>query len=115
MIQNKVINVNVDMEYVRTFHHAAVSVDNVAVGIQWYTRTLSASVLYQDETWALLEVGDTRIALVIPEEHPPHLAFEWSGAGDFGSLVDHRDGTSSLYIEDPFGNKIELMEPKNGE
>ena len=101
------------MNQIRTFHHAAVSVDNVAVGIQWYTRTLSASVLYQDETWALLEVGDTRIALVIPEEHPPHLAFEWSEAGDFGSLVEHRDGTSSLYIEDPFGNKIELMKPQD--
>lgn len=101
------------MDCIRTFHHAAISVENVAIAIQWYTSTLSASVLYEDDTWALLEIGDTRIALVIPEEHPPHLAFEWSGAGDFGSLVDHRDGTSSLYIEDPFGNKIELMEPQN--
>ena len=101
------------MDSVKSFHHAAVSVDDVAVGVQWYTSTLSACVLYQDETWALLAVGDTRIALVIPGEHPPHLAFEWSGAEDFGPLVGHRDGTASLYIEDPFGNKIELMEPQN--
>lgn len=101
------------MDSIKSFHHAAVSVDNVAVGVQWYTKTLSACVLYQDETWALLEVGDTRIALVIPGEHPPHLAFEWSGAEDFGPLVGHRDGTASLYIEDPFGNKIELMKPQN--
>ena len=101
------------MEYVRNFHHAAVSVDDVAVGVQWYTDILSASVLYQDETWALLGIGDTRIALVIPGEHPPHLAFEWSGAGEFGPLVTHRDGSASLYVEYPFGNKIELMEPQS--
>jgi len=101
------------MEIKRSFHHAAVSVDDVSVGVKWYTENLSACVLYQDETWAFLKIGDTRIALVVPGEHPPHIAFEWSGARDFGPLVTHRDGTASLYIEDPFGNKIELMEPQN--
>ena len=91
------------------FHHIGVPVDNIKEGVIWYTSQLKAQCLYQDATWALLEVGGAKIALVLPEQHPAHVAFECEHAETFGVLKMHRDGTSSTYIRDPFGNTIELL------
>ena len=96
---------------IKKFHHAAIAVTDIEKGVNWYTDTLSASILYKDDTWALLAIGDSKIALVLPNEHPPHLAFEWSNAEKFGLLKKHRDGTASVYVEDPFGNTLEFLKP----
>ena len=90
-------------------HHAALCVSDIASGVRWYTETLGATVSYQDETWALLDIENTSLALVIPSQHPPHLAFEHDQAEKFGELTPHRDGTASVYVADPFGNTIEFL------
>lgn len=91
-------------------HHTAICVDDIGTAIDWYCQTLNFVVEYQDDSWALLSFDNSRVALVLPEQHPPHLAFESANASEFGELTKHRDGTSSIYIKDPFGNTIELLE-----
>jgi catechol 2,3-dioxygenase-like lactoylglutathione lyase family enzyme len=54
--------------------HVAVPSLNIAASVRWYVETLGAQVLYQDATWAFLQVGQGKVALVTPTQHPPHLA-----------------------------------------
>jgi catechol 2,3-dioxygenase-like lactoylglutathione lyase family enzyme len=89
--------------------HVAVSVRDVAEAVAWYTKTFRCRVTYKDETWAFLEFGNVRLALVIPDQHPPHLGFRSRDAADSGPLTTHRDGTRSVYLADPSGNAVEIM------
>jgi catechol 2,3-dioxygenase-like lactoylglutathione lyase family enzyme len=89
--------------------HVAVSVDNIAEAVAWYVKTFRCEVTYQDDTWAFLDFENTKLALVIPEQHPPHFAFTNRDAASFGPLKTHRDGTRSTYVKDPAGNSIEIM------
>ena len=94
------------------FDHVAVSVSDVARSAEWYIRNLDAKVLYQDETWAFLEAGGVKIALVVPDQHPGHLAFNIGSnpSPDFMKHAKaHRDGSLSRYIVDPDGNSIEWI------
>jgi catechol 2,3-dioxygenase-like lactoylglutathione lyase family enzyme len=91
-----------------TLDHVAVSVRDVAESVSWYTTHFKCKVVYQDSTWALLEFGNVRLAFVIPEQHPPHIAI----LGDpkaHGEPKTHRDGTSSVYIKDPDGTNVEIL------
>lgn len=90
--------------------HVAIAVTNVAQAVDWWCKAFNCQVTYQDETWAVLEFANIKIALVIPEQHPAHLAFSRKDAERFGQLTEHRDGSKSVYIEDPFGNSIEILE-----
>lgn len=92
-----------------SLHHVAVAVDDIARAVDWYTKTFQCKVSYQDPTWAMLEFANIKVALVIPEQHPPHIAFTHPEAEKFGSLKPHRDGTRSCYVRDPAGNSIEIM------
>ena len=92
-------------------HHVALCVPEIAPAVEWYSDRLNASVSYQDQSWALLDIENTSIALVLPSQHPPHLAFESLEAAKYGELTSHRDGTESVYISDPFGNTLEFIKP----
>ncbi len=92
-------------------HHIAVCVPDIKNAVAWYLEHLEADLSYQDETWALLDIENTSIALVLPSQHPPHLAVVSSDAEKYGKLTVHRDGTSSIYVDDPFGNTIEFLKP----
>ena len=94
-----------------TIHHVAISVKDVAEAVRWYTETFHCTVGYQDDTWALLEFANLRLALVIPSQHPPHIGFISPQAETFGELKPHRDGTRSIYIADPSGNAVEILAP----
>ena len=89
--------------------HVAISVQDVAAAVAWYTSTFRCTVAFQDATWALLDFDNLQVALVIPEQHPPHIAFSHPAADSFGALKTHRDGTRSTYVRDPAGNSIEIM------
>lgn len=91
--------------------HIAVPVRSIPESVAWYMARFRCLILHQDQTWALLGFGNVRLALVVPEQHPGHLAFAHERASDFGELVQHRDGTRSTYIEDPAGNTVELLDP----
>jgi catechol 2,3-dioxygenase-like lactoylglutathione lyase family enzyme len=98
------------------FDHVAIPSNDIAASVNWYVQKFAAKVLYQDETWAFLNVGGQKLALVTPSQHPPHVAIEVSQeqleeASRAANIpVDkHRDGTSGIYLHDPFGNVIELI------
>jgi catechol 2,3-dioxygenase-like lactoylglutathione lyase family enzyme len=91
-----------------TMHHVAVPVSNVREIVDWYTQHFACTVKYQDETWALVEFSNISLAFVLPEQHPPHFAI----LGDpsrHGEPKLHRDGTRSVYIQDPAANNIEIL------
>ena len=90
-------------------HHVAIAVDDVAEAVGWYQDRFRCKVAYQDPTWALLQFANMRLALVIPSQHPPHIAFEHAQAEQFGPLKAHRDGTRSTYIADSAGNPVEIL------
>lgn len=96
--------------------HVAVPSNDIAASVQWYCNRFGATVLYQDETWAFLNVGGAKLALVTPTQHPPHVAFKVDqqqldkAAHVAGVKIDsHRDGTRGIYLHDPFGNAVELI------
>ncbi|MGD9851783.1 MAG: VOC family protein [Nitrospirales bacterium] len=91
-------------------HHMAIPVPDIPKAVEWYTSRFQCRVDYVDKTWALLEFANTKLALILPHEHPPHFALSRPDANKFGELVTHRDGLHSVYISDAFGNSIEILE-----
>jgi len=89
--------------------HVAVSVHRIAESVQWYQQHFRCRVRYQDETWAMLEFANTRLALIAEGRHPPHLGFVKADAEMFGTLQTHRDGSRFVYLEDPAGNTVEIL------
>ena len=95
--------------FLMKLHHVALCVPSIEPAVSWYVKNLEAKVAYQDSTWAMLDIDNTQIALVLPSQHPPHLAFESSEAEKYGKLTTHRDGTASVYVQDPYGNTLEFL------
>lgn len=91
-------------------HHIAIQVGDVSQAVDWYKENFRCETTYQDETWALLKFANVQLALVIPGQHPPHIAFTSPKAEQFGELKLHRDGTKSVYTSDPFQNVIEMLD-----
>jgi catechol 2,3-dioxygenase-like lactoylglutathione lyase family enzyme len=96
--------------------HVAVPSNDVAASVAWYIKYFGATVLYQDKTWAFMMCGQTKLAIVTPTQHPPHVAFRVSesqlatAAEANKTPIDrHRDGTTGIYVHDPFGNAVELI------
>ncbi|MHB1333642.1 MAG: VOC family protein [Sulfuriferula sp.] len=96
-------------ETLDSIHHLAIEVQDVAASVAWYQVNFKCAVSYQDATWALLKFANTSMALVIPAQHPPHIGFVVDDATRFGDLTTHRDGTRSVYVNDPDGNALEMM------
>jgi catechol-2,3-dioxygenase len=100
------------------FDHVAFVVKNVAEAVSFYSATFDdVEVLYLDESWAFISVGGAKLAFVIAEQHPPHLAmriddraaFEASAMKHGKKISVHRDLSESFYFEDPSGNVVEIM------
>ena len=68
-------------------HHIALCVPSINSAVKWYVKHLKASIAYQDETWAMLDIENTSIALVLPSQHPPHIAFESIEAEKYGTCL----------------------------
>lgn len=94
-----------------TIHHVAIEVTDIATAVHWYQQLLQCEVAYQDATWALLRFANLTMALVLPGSHPAHVAITCHQPEKYGEVKLHRDGTSSVYIEDPFGNFVEMLKP----
>jgi catechol 2,3-dioxygenase-like lactoylglutathione lyase family enzyme len=98
------------------FDHVAVPSNDIDASVRWYVEHFNASVIYQDKTWAFLNLGGQKLALVTPTQHPPHVAVAVteeqleSASRSTGVAIDkHRDGTKGIYLHDPFGNAVELI------
>ena len=99
------------------FDHVALRVPDVAAALEWWRETVpGAEVLYADETWGLLEAGGARVAFVVAEQHPDHLAYKVSGleldrlaAEHDVAIVPHRDGSRSFYLDAPGEHRVEVI------
>lgn len=91
--------------------HIAITVKEIEKSVNWYVRKFNASVLYKDESWAMLSIGDAKIALTLDSQHPPHFAFKVDSVNDIPSndLGVHRDCSIYSYISDPDGNVVEVL------
>jgi len=90
-------------------HHIAIQVDDIAQAVAWYQQNFNINVKYEDDTWAMLEFDNIKLALVVPYQHPYHFAVSRKDARSFGELKTHRDHTQSTHIKDPSGNVVEVM------
>src|SRR3954454_17817620 len=98
------------------FDHTAVPSSDIAASVEWYRKHVGAEVLYQDDTWAFLNIGGTKLALVTPTPHPPHVAvrvtqeqLDQAARAAQIPIDTHRDGTRGICFHDPFGNAVELI------
>ncbi len=91
--------------------HIAINVQNVKNSAEWYQNNFGFEIKYIDETWAMLELGNQKLALTIPGQHPPHIAIRVNSLNDFpnGEFKYHRDGSAYLYDKDPDGNVVEYI------
>lgn len=90
--------------------HIAVPVGDITEALEWYRDNFDIQTVYSDDSWALLRFDNIALALVLPDQHPPHFAVARPDAERFGPLTPHRDGTASVYIRDPWDNAIEIMQ-----
>jgi catechol 2,3-dioxygenase-like lactoylglutathione lyase family enzyme len=99
------------------FDHVAQQVPDVAAAIAWWRETVPGTqVLFQDDSWGLVDAGGVRLAFVMADQHPAHLAWRVSGeelerlAAEHGAeIAPHRDGTRSFYLQAPGGASIEVI------
>ena len=91
--------------------HIALNVANIEKSVKWYQDNLNFEVEYLDSTWAMLRKGQTKLALTVASQHPPHVAFRVDELKDMpeGNIGEHRDGSKYLYKEDPDGNVFEWV------
>ena len=101
------------------FDHVAIKSSNIKRSVEWYKKNLGSEVEYQDETWAMLIIGGTRVALVTKGQHPAHIAFSVESSVKFpcdsGKVKIHRDQSSYYYGSDPDGNVVEWVAYTNEE
>jgi len=90
-------------------HHVGIPVKNIKRVVERYTKRFQCEIVYQDEIWAMIGFENINLAIVVQEQHPPHVAFEPENAEEYGPLKDHRDRSRSTYIEDSENNTVEIM------
>ena len=106
--------------------HIAIRVKDIARAKSFYIN-LGMRLVWDDSDWCYLEARDSRdgLALLGPEYKAagPHFAFHFTDRDQIerihsslkekgmkvGALHDHRDGTSSFYLQDTEGNWLEML------
>ena len=94
--------------------HIAILVDNLDTAEEWYTQKLAGKVTFRDSKYIRVSVSNTNIAL-IDKKHYPHAHFGILVEKmedlplELGEVVYHRDGTTGVYVKDPFGNYLEYI------
>ncbi len=99
------------------FDHVAQQVPDIAAAVDWQMRTVPGStVLHQDPSWALVESGGAKLAFVLADQHPSHLAFRVSdeelerlAAAHGATIATHRDATRSIYLTGPGSLATEMI------
>ena len=101
-----------------TFDHLALSVESISEALTFYRGQFpQIVVLHEDPTWAFVQIDSVKIAFVLEDQHPPHLAFRIDSREELerralaaNATVDvHRDRSESFYQDDPAGNAIEFV------
>ena len=93
--------------------HIAVLVDNLDESQRWYEKYCDANLVFKDSKYRRMKVDNTYIAL-ISKRHYEHahigvLVDSKDKFPDNGKVVQHRDGTTGCYLQDPDGNIVEYI------
>ena len=94
--------------------HIAVLVDDLTIAEEWYVDKVNGLVTFRDEKYTRIRVENVNIAL-IDKKHYPHAHFGILVEKiedlplELGEVVYHRDGTTGVYVKDPFGNYLEYI------
>ena len=99
------------------FDHIAQQVPDISEAIAWWRATVpQVEVLHEDPTWGLIEAAGVKLAFVLADQHPGHLAWRVDGAelerlaaAGGHEIRPHRDGTRSFYVEGPGGQAVEVI------
>jgi hypothetical protein len=99
------------------FDHLAVPVENVKAVMQWFqTIHPDTEILYVDDEWCFLRIGEQKLAFVHENQHPAHFAFTVSEeelqrlALVYGQeIAQNRDDTLSFYVTGPESVCIEFV------
>lgn len=106
------------------FDHIAQQVPDIAAAVDWQRALIPETrVLHQDDTWALVESAGAKLAFVLPEQHPAHIAYrvdarrlEDMAAQHDLPIATHRDATRSIYVDGPGEMSVEIIAyPEAGE
>lgn len=89
--------------------HIAIVVDDIKRATQWYKTHFKVQVIYEDDTWVMLQFANIKLALVVQSEHPAHFAIPKHDADVYGQLTKHRDDIESVYIKDSEKNTVEII------
>ena len=77
--------------------HIALVVGEPTSAARWYEANFNAEILYSDETWALIQFENIK------------MAFEVEEFDKDDKVKKHRDDSNSVYKKDPWGNIYELI------
>ena len=86
-----------------------LQVTNPKEAAEWYKENFEADIIYCDKTWSFVQLENIKIAFVVKTQHPRHIAFEVQQFDPSDKVKKHRDGSSSIYKRDPWGNVIEYI------
>ena len=94
--------------------HVAILVDDLEEAKKWYSETLQGEITHEQENYIRFKVENTNIALLDKNyaTSKPHIGILCSNICDLpndGERIDHRDGTTGVYLQDPWGNMIEFI------
>jgi len=99
------------------FDHLAVPVADVRGSVRWFQSIHpDTEVLFEDEEWCFIRIGETKLAFVQENQHPSHFAFSVDEptlralASRYGQeVVQYRADTLSFYMTGPEGVCIEFV------
>ena len=89
--------------------HIALQTKNINKSVDWFLNKFKCSVKYQDKSYAMLEFENMKLALVLPDQHPPHIVISCVDIEEQGKPGKHRDKSEFLYIKDINENVFELI------
>ena len=95
--------------------HIALQVKDPTLAANWYKERFNATIIHCDRTWSYIQLDNVKIAFVVKSQHPPHIAFKVNKFNTLNKVKKHRDGSSSIYNKDPWGNIIEYIKYPEGE
>tara|TARA_Y100001937_G_C7000482_1_gene276219 strand:- start:204 stop:539 length:336 start_codon:yes stop_codon:yes gene_type:complete len=97
-----------------TIDHIAILVDDLEMAEKWYIEKIGGRVTHKQENYVRLKLKNTNLALLSTAfiTSKPHIGILCEDIEELpknGSLVKHRDGTTGVYLKDPFGNNLEFI------
>jgi hypothetical protein len=79
----------------------ALVVDDISEAIYWYRNHFVCDVLHQDQSWAMLHLGNVQLALIRPDQEPAQSGFLTRPVSDSSPfLTSGGNGIHFPYVED---------------